>query len=297
MNFCIKGACQRGLAAAGLLLALSAPQAMAQSAPGDYDWGTWSVVGSTSTQPRYQWNGGSDYVVLTGTVMAASWANGWHSAKITTTQPDGFAMTLPSVGTTWGDTDNGPYPPQSHVYGTSKNLLSLSPNKVVQTITIPGGITADMVVGFYSVIPQYIKLAAYDAGGNPVSLLGVVPAFTDTSYTAKNALTMTPAAPNFGIFQGTVTPGSAPNSTDDSAFVAFTGFNPAITKIEVLNTRPVNDGKGRGGDGYGIYLGALRSAAPPPAPVPLLDDWGTRLMLMSLLAGGALLVLRRRVRA
>ena len=67
----------------------------------------------------------------------------------------------------WGESDDSP-PPPNGLYAENNSVLGLQPNVVVQSIFIQGGVSPDMVVGFYDVIPTYIKLAAYDKFGTQV---------------------------------------------------------------------------------------------------------------------------------
>ena len=238
------------------LVVLLAPTAFAQSA---YNWGTWTA-GPLTSQPQFIWNGGSSFTARTPSILSASWTNGVHSATMTTTQPPGFAMIVDPTSA-WGGSDDGP-PPPNGIYTDNTALGGLVPNTVIQSFSIVGGISSDMVVGFYDVLPSFIKLAAYDRFGAPVSFLGVSSAFqNETDYVGNNTLTLNAD----GTFSGSITP--RPGGSIDSAFAGFAGFDPSIVRIDVISTRPAqNGGIGSWGDGYSFYLGSI----PPVAPVPTL---------------------------
>lgn len=260
------------LAVLATLALMLAPNAFAQAA---YNFGSWTA-GPLTSQPRLVWNGGTSYTSRSPTILNASWSNGYHTATITTTQPDGFAMIL-NPDTVWGGSDNGPQPANG-VYSQSTALGGLNPNVVIQSIVVQGGITADMVLGFYSVIPSNIRLVAYDAANNPVPLTGVNSAFQNlTDHPANNTLTLNPD----GTFSGLVTP--IPGGTSDSGFAGFQGFNPAIVRIDVHSTRTApNGGVGSWGDGFSVFLGS--KIPPPQVAIPTLNPWGL-LMLSGLFIG------------
>ena len=228
-----------------------ASSAFAQSA---YDWGTWTP-GPLRSQPKFVWNSDGTYTAQSPSIFSATWANGAHSGTMTTTQPDGWAMIVnPDV--VWGGSDDGPQPPNG-IYGSSTALLGLTPNVVTQSIAVSGGISPDMVVGFYDVIPRYIRLVAYDQSGTPVSLSGVYTAFQNcTSYRANNPLTLNAD----GTFSGAITPVSG--GTIDSCYTGFAGFAPSIVRIDILSTRPAqNGGRAQFGDGFSAYLGSIQQSS------------------------------------
>ncbi len=184
----------------------------------------------------------------------------------------------------WGESDDSP-PPPNGLYAENNSVLGLQPNAVVQSISIQDGVSPDMVVGFYDVIPTYIKLAAYDKFGTQVSFLGVYSVFQNlTGYRGNNMLGLNVD----GTFSGAVTP--RPGGTVDSGYAGFAGFDPSITRIDILSTRPAkNGGINAYGDGYSVFFGS------PPVPIstPTLATWSLLLLTFLVIGLGGWMWRRR----
>ena len=259
-------------------LAVAAPTQRAAGASFvNFNWGTTTITG-TSTQPFLYLvppAGDNNWVPFyspgASVVTSATWTDGTYTAGWTMANVPGQSHIITGQFGIGGD--DGPQPLTGQgIYNETYNVPGLTPGNVQLSLALGAGLAPAMVLGIYDVVPSFLRLAAYDTDGNPVSLASVSTVFMDTtSFTANNPWSLNAD----GTFNGNITP--IPTGAIDLAFGGLTGFDPTITRIDFIETRSqINDGSDPWGDGFSVYIGTV----PEPSSAILIAVAGTSLLII-----------------